>query len=277
MLDDKKYEELVTTAANLRIHLLNMMGYGKKHHFGGSLSIVEIVTALYFYKMRYDSENYLWEDRDRFILSKGHCVPAQYAALALLGVIPMNQLKSLKQLGSILQGHPNANLTPGIEAFTGCLGQGLSFGNGVALASKILNRNIRTYVVIGDGELHEGQIWEAAMTTATHNLKSLTAIIDNNQLKSQGKTSEAKVVEPLTEKWEAFGWHAVVIDGHDLRQICMALDLADENTRPTVIIANTVKGKGISFMENKFEYHNASITKEQLNCALEEVSCGGQA
>ena len=269
MVDDGKLAELEATARELRYHIVKMMGADKPHHFGGSLSIVELITALYFYKMRYDPANPAWDGRDRFVMSKGHTVPTQYAALAKLGVLSMEDLPSLKQLGSVLQGHPNACMTAGLEACTGSLGQGLSFANGIALAARIRDLDIRVYCLLGDGELHEGQIWEAVMGSSTHQLDNLCAIVDRNGLKSQGKVDEAKRLEPLAQKWEAFGWRAISVDGHDLRQICDALDKAEVVTgKPTVIIAKTVKGKGVAFMEGQFQFHNAPISQEQWQEAM---------
>jgi transketolase len=248
----------------MRYHMVRMMGADKPHHFGGSLSIVEMIAALYFYKMRYNPANPNWDGRDRFVMSKGHTVPAQYVALARLGVLPMEALPTLKQLGSILQGHPNACMTPGLEACTGSLGQGLSFANGIALAARIRGLDIRVYCLLGDGELHEGQVWEAAMGSATHKLDNLCALVDRNHLKSQGEVDEAKNLKPLAAKWQAFGWHTIGIDGHDLRQVCDALDEAETvKGKPTVILAQTVKGKGVPFMEGQFQFHNAPISQEQ--------------
>jgi transketolase len=278
MIDDSRLEELRATADEMRRHIVGMMGADKAHHFGGSLSSVELVTALYFYKMRYDPANPRWEERDRFVMSKGHSVPAQYAALAMLGVIPVEQLPTLKHLGSVLQGHPNACMTPGIEGCTGSLGQGLSFANGIALAARIRTLDCRVYVLLGDGELHEGQVWEAAMEAATQKLDTLVALIDRNGLKSQGVVDEAKTLEPLQDKWEAFGWHAVAIDGHDLRQICDALDEAETvKGKPTVFIAKTVKGKGISFMEGRFQFHNAPISQERWHRVMQELTSRAEA
>lgn len=272
MIDNGRLADLKTLAREMRHHIITMMGADKPHHFGGSLSSVELVTALYFYKMRYDPANPEWDGRDRFVMSKGHSVPTQYAALAMLGVIPLEELPSLKCLGSILQGHPNACITPGIEACTGSLGQGLSFANGIALAARIRGLPARVYVLLGDGELQEGQVWEAAMGAATHGLDSLVGLVDRNRLKSQGDVDEAKRLEPLEEKWRAFGWHVIGIDGHDLRQICGALDEAERiKGRPTAIIAQTVKGKGVPFMEGQFQFHNAAISEEQLELACESV------
>jgi transketolase len=269
MVDDQKLAELEATARELRYLVLTMMGADKPHHFGGSLSIVELITALYFYKMRYDPSDPAWEGRDRFVMSKGHTVPTQYAALARLGVLPLGELETLKGLGSMFQGHPNACMTPGLEACTGSLGQGLSFANGIAMAARIRKLSIRVYCLLGDGELHEGQVWEAAMGSSTHQLDNLCALVDRNGLKSQGIVDEAKLLEPLAEKWEAFGWQAIAVDGHDLRQICAALDEAETvRGKPTVIIARTVKGKGVPFMEGQFQFHNAPIAKEQWEEAM---------
>ena len=269
MIDDQRLAKLEAIARDLRYQVVRMMGAGKAHHFGGSLSIVEVVTALYFYKMRYDPANPRWDGRDRFVMSKGHTVPTQYAALARLGVIPQESLVTLKRLGSILQGHPNACMTPGLEACTGSLGQGLSFANGIAMAARIRGLPIRVYCLMGDGELHEGQIWEAAMGTVAQRLDNLVAIVDRNRLKSQGVVDEAKPLEPLAEKWQAFGWQTMTIDGHDLRQICNTLDEAEKaKGKPVAIVANTVKGKGVPFMEGQFQFHNAPISDEQWQEAM---------
>jgi transketolase len=276
MISEIQLTQLKKRTQEMRVNLLKMMGYGKAHHFGGSFSCIELVTALYFYKMRIDPSNPGWSERDRFIMSKGHSVPAQYAALGLSGIIPMETLSTLKSLGSILQGHPNSKMTPGVEACTGSLGQGLSFGNGVAMAAKQKKSTCRVYVILGDGELHEGQVWEAAMGSSTHHLDNLVALVDRNTLKSQGITDEAKCLEPLKDKWNAFGWHTISVDGHDLLQICNALDEAELiKGKPTVILAQTIKGKGISFMEGRFENHNSSINQEQWNQAMQELTLEG--
>lgn len=273
MIDDLRLVELEMRARELRYQIIKMMGYGKAHHFGGSLSCVELVAALYFYKMRLDPSNPEWEQRDRFVMSKGHSVPTQYAALALTGILPMGALAGLKTLGHMLQGHPNSWMTPGIEACTGSLGQGLSHANGMAMAARIRKWDCRIYVLMGDGELQEGQIWEAALTAPTWHLDNLVALVDQNRLKSQGITDEAKRLEPLSDKWSAFGWHVIEVDGHDLFQICNALDRAEElKGKPTIILANTIKGKGVSFIEGRFEFHNAALTQEQWKHALQEVA-----
>jgi transketolase len=271
-MDSSTLKDLKAKARDMRYHVVRMMGADKAHHFGGSLSSVELVTALYFYKMRYDPSNPCWEERDRFVMSKGHGVPTQYAALAMLGVLSMEELPRLKKLGSILQGHPNACMTPGIEACTGSLGQGLSFANGIALAARIRGLPSRVYCLLGDGEIQEGQVWEAALGAVAQKLDNLVAMIDRNYLKSQGVVDDAKPLDPLPDKWAAFGWHTIAIDGHDLSQICDALDEAEEvKGRPTMIVAETVKGKGLPFMEGQFQFHNAAISEEQFALALEHL------
>ena len=271
MISAEQLSELKDTSLRMRYELIKMMGFGKVHHFGGSLSVVEIMTALYFYKLRIRPDDPEWYERDRFVMSKGHSVPAQYVALALKGIIPMESLKTLKSLGSILQGHPNSWMTPGIEACTGSLGQGLSFGNGVALCAKIKKIDSRVYVVMGDGELHEGQIWEAAMTTTKQCLTNVVAIIDRNRLKAMDETACGKSLDPLPDRWATFGWAVREIDGHDLAAICDALDWATEQDRPAAIVANTVKGKGVSIFEGQAKFHNAAVTEAQLQQALTEL------
>jgi len=259
-------------AADLRLRIVRMMGVGKTHHFGGSLSAADIVTALYFYKMRYNPTNPEWPDRDRFIMSKGHSVPAQYAALAKLGVFPLEELRTLKCLGSRLQGHPAMRYTPGIEGCTGALGEGLSFANGMALAARLQEKTYRVYCLMGDGELHEGQVWEAAMTSAKHCLDNLVAIIDRNRLKAMDATECGKVLDPLAVRWTSFGWAVKEVDAHDMPALCDALDWTDgQVNQPAMIIANTVKGKGVSFMAGRAAFHNASITEEQYRQAVAEL------
>jgi transketolase len=271
-MSTRDLSELRRLAAELRLHIVRMMGPGKAHHFGGSLSAADIVTALYFRQMRYDPRDPTWPDRDRFLMSKGHCVPAQYAALAMLGVLSIDELPTLKVLGSRLQGHPAMHITPGIEGCTGSLGQGLSFANGMALAGLIQERDYRVYCVIGDGETQEGQIWEAAATAAKHCLGRVTAILDSNGLKASDETYCGKAMRPMSERWASFGWRVREIDGHDMGQICDALDWANEPSEaPAFIAARTVKGKGVSFMEGQAGFHNASITPEQMKQALAEL------
>lgn len=242
-------------------------------HTGGSLSAVEILTALFFSHMRHDPKNPDWEDRDKFVLSKGHAAPALYAVLGLSGYFSTNHFDTLRKLGSSLRGHPNSTITAGVEVCTGSLGQGLSQANGLAIAARLDNRNTRVYVLLGDGENQEGQIWEAAMTSSHYNLDNVCAIIDNNGLQIDGPVSEIMNINPLKEKWEAFGWHTMEIRGHDFSDILMALDKADEvKNKPTAIIAKTIKGKGVSFMEGKLEYHGVSPTPEELEKALKELN-----
>ena len=270
--------QLECRAAEMRLNIVKMMGSNKAHHFGGSLSATDLVCALYFYKMKYNPQKPDWPERDRFIMSKGHSVPAQYTALAMLNVFPLEELATLKQLGSRLQGHPVMHYTPGVEGCTGSLGQGLSFANGMALAARLQNYDYQVFCLIGDGELHEGQVWEAAMTTPKHCLTNVTAIIDQNGLKAMDESSCGKLLEPLSQRWASFGWQVREIDGHNLAQICTALDWATATTdSPCAIIAHTVKGKGVSFIENKSGFHNAPITPEQSRQAIAELEANLQA
>ena len=273
MVTPQEIRRLERLAAEMRLQIVRMMGPGKAHHFGGSLSAADLVTALYFYKMRYDPANPSWPDRDRFLMSKGHSVPAQYAALAMLGVLPLEELATLKQLGSRLQGHPAMHCTPGLEGCTGSLGQGLSYANGLALAARLQGRDYRVYCLLGDGELHEGQVWEAAMTAPRHRLTNLTALVDQNGLKAMDAVAAAKSLEPLDERFAAFGWAVRRIDGHSMAEICAALDWAtSQSERPAVILARTIKGKGVSFIENQVAYHNAALTEAQHAAAIAELT-----
>ena len=271
MVPEEELARLRYLAATMRWRIVTMMGAGKVHHFGGSLSSADIVTALYFHKMRYDPNNPRWPERDRFVMSKGHSVPAQYAALAMLGVFPLEELSTLKRLGSRLQGHPAMHMLPGLEACTGALGEGLSYANGIALAGRILGLTYRVYCLLGDGELQEGQVWEAAMTAARHCLANVTAIIDRNRLKAMDETACSKLMDPLPERWASFGWAVTEIDGHDMAAICNALDWSDTQTQPSVIIANTIKGKGVSFLEGQPGFHNAAINEAQYQKAVREL------
>jgi transketolase len=272
MMRTDDLRELERTAWRLRLELLRMFGFGKFHHFGGSLSCADLVAALYFHKMHYSAALQDAPERDRFIMSKGHTVPAQYVALAMLGVLPMEELRTIKRLGSRLQGHPDILKTPGLEAPTGSLGQGLSYANGIALAARLDGLRFNVYVLMGDGELQEGQPWEAAMTTSHRGLGNVCVLVDRNGHQSQGCVSEIMNIEPLEAKWKAFGWDAVRVDGHDMAAICGVLDRFDgKTTRPLAIIADTVKGKGVSFMENTFKFHNANLTEEQFRTAEQEL------
>ena len=231
------------------LELIRMFSFGKVQHFGGSLSCIELLTCLYFHEMRYSAQLKDDPERDRFILSKGHSVPAQYVILSMLGIFPMSELRTIKQLGSRFQGHPDSTKPPGIEAPTGSLGRGLSFANGVALAARLDSRNFKIFVLLGDGELQGGQVWEAAMTSAHHRLTNVCVLVDCNKFQSQGSVQEIKGNEPLEEQWAAFGWGVI----------------------PVAIIASTVKGKGVSFMENSFKYHNCSLTEQEHRAAEREI------
>jgi transketolase len=266
-------EDLERTAWTIRKKLIEMFSYGKAHHFGGSLSCVEILTALYFYKMRYTKESLLDPCRDRFVMSKGHSVPTQYVILSMLGVIPAEELLTIKRVGTRLQGHPDIHKTPGLEAPTGSLGQGLSFANGMAMAGRLDGRGYKVYVVLGDGELQEGQVWEAAMTTSHYGLKDVCVIVDRNRYQSQGEVEKLKGIDPIREKWESFGWEAHKVDGHDMGALCGVLDKIDSRRRerPLAIVADTVKGKGVSFLEGTYKYHNYSLTEEEYEAAVGEI------
>ncbi len=267
-IPDEKVAELEKIAKRLRYDIVMMIGAGKPGHLGGSCSIAEIVAALYFYKMQHDPANPEWPDRDRLLLSKGHAALTQYAALAECGYFPKKELETLKELGTIAQGHPEMLRMPGIEANTGSLGQGLSISCGIALAGKLDKKDYHVYCVVGDGEIAEGQIWEASMAAAYYKLDNLTAILDKNEIQATGPIVERYDTNPHPEKWKAFGWHVIEVDGHDIRQVVGALDKADEvKDKPVMIIANTVKGKGIPFAEGKADFHHGIMTEEQYQTA----------
>ena len=260
-------------AKEIRRSIVSMITEAKSGHPGGSLSATDILTALYFSEMNIDLANPKMEGRDRFVLSKGHAAPAIYATLAEKGYFSKDELMTLRKFGSRLQGHPDMKKLPGIEISTGSLGQGLSVANGMALNAKMFNENYRTYIILGDGEVQEGQIWEAAMTAAHYKLNNLCAFLDNNNLQIDGNVSEIMGVEPLDKKWEAFGWNVIKIDGHDFEQILSALDKAREcKDKPTMVIAKTIKGKGVSFMENVCGFHGVAPTLEELERALAELA-----
>lgn len=264
-------QDLALKSKNIRRRILDMVHAAQSGHPGGSLSCVEILAALFFYKMRYDPGNPSWGERDRFVLSKGHVAPALYATLAEAGFFPVEELKTLRKLDSRLQGHAS-NATPGIEVSTGSLGQGLSVANGIALAAKIDKVGYRVYVLLGDGECQEGQVWEAAMSAAHYRLDKLTAIVDRNQVQQTGRTEDIMRLEPLAEKFRAFGWHVIETDGHNVQHLAAALDEAGEvHGKPTVIIADTVKGKGVSFMENRHEWHGAAPGDDDYRRAVQEL------
>lgn len=266
-------EDLEAKAKQLRKDVIVSIGIGVAGHVGGSCSSADILAALYFYKMKHDPKNSKMEDRDRFLLSKGHVAILQYAALAESGYFPVEDLKHTKEIGSHLQGHPDVLKTPGIEAGTGSLGQGLSIGLGMALGQKLDKSSRNTYVLMGDGEIAEGQIWEAAMAAAAYKADNLVGILDRNRLQANGRVVDRFDSGDVIAKFLSFGWHIIEIDGHNMEEILKALDEADTvKGVPTVIIANTIKGKGISFAENVVSYHNGVLTEETYQKALEELS-----
>jgi transketolase len=258
-------------AWDLRADVVRMIGIGKAGHLGGSCSLAEIAASLYFAKMRFDPQALENPDRDRFLLSKGHSVLIQYAALTELGVIPREELGKVKTLAGKLQGHPDM-MTPGMEAVTGSLGQGLSIAVGMALALRLAKSPARVYVIMGDGELAEGQIWEAAMAAARYKLDSITGILDRNHIQATGPTQEIFDIPDLEDKWRAFGWNVLGVDGHDVGAILDALDeAAAKKGAPTLILAETTKGKGVSFAENTAAFHNGAMSSEQYDQALLEI------
>jgi len=264
--------ELREMAKKLRRHIITMTATAGSGHPGGSLSAADIVTALYFKIMRHNPQNEQWANRDRFILSKGHAAPILYAALAESGYFPVEELTTLRKLDSRLQGHTDRNLTPGVEMSTGSLGMGLSFGVGVALAGRLDHRDYCTYVLLSDGECEEGQIWEAALSAAQFKLDNLVVIVDCNKMQLSGWTQDIMNLEPLGQKWQAFGWYDIDIDGHDFSQILAALQEARKiRAKPIVIIARTIKGKGVSFMENNVNFHGKAPTTEEAKRALREL------
>jgi transketolase len=265
-------DELTNKAVQIRCDIIDMICTANAGHPGGSLSAADIVTALYFRVMRLDPENPDWPDRDRFILSKGHACPVWYAALAERGYFDKSHLRTLRRLNSILQGHPDMRKTPGIDMTAGSLGHGLSAGLGMALSGKLQNKDYHVWVIIGDGETQEGSIWEAAMAAAKWKADNLTAILDRNHLQNDDCVDDEMPIEPLADKWRAFGWHVVEIDGHNMEEIVKALEGAIAfKGAPTMIIAHTIKGKGVSYMENVVEWHGKAPCKEEAEQALEEI------
>lgn len=264
-------------AREVRIEILKMLTLAGSGHTGGSLSAADIVTALYFYKMRHRPDQPDWKERDRFILSKGHAAPLLYTVLALSGYFDKGLLKTLRKIDSPLQGHPSSKMLKGVEISTGSLGQGLSIANGIALGLRLEGIKSKVYCLLGDGEIQEGQVWEAAMTAGHYRLDNLCAIIDNNGLQIDGFCCDVMRIEPLADKWRAFGWHVIDIDGHVMRQILNALNEADSvKGLPTVIIARTIKGKGVSIFEGKAKYHGVAPTEEELKTALKELGEDGE-
>ncbi|MDD5196558.1 MAG: transketolase [Candidatus Omnitrophota bacterium] len=265
----KELEEKARFTRRLIIQMIAKAGSG---HPGGSLSATDLITALFFSVLKHDPKNPKWPDRDRFHMSKGHCCPLWYAVLAESGYFPQETLMTLRELGSLLQGHPDRR-TPGVEVSSGSLGQGLSVALGMSLASKIDKKDYRVYVLLGDGETQEGNIWEAAMACSHYKCSNICAILDYNGFQIDGSTRDVMNLEPVADKWKAFGWYTLGIDGHNMRQILDAYDQAKSvKDKPVIIIARTVKGKGVSFMENTVDFHGRAPTKEETERALEELA-----
>jgi transketolase len=266
-------EQLQGICKTIRRHIVEMTGAAKSGHPGGSLSAVEILVSLYFGgHLRHDPSNPQWKDRDRFLLSKGHAAPVLYAVMAEAGYVPASELKTLRQIGSIYQGHPDRRFIPALEGSTGSLGQGLSVVLGMGLAARLDKSPSRSYVVLGDGEIQEGQIWEAAMFGAFHKIDNVCAIVDYNKIQLDGFVKDIMEISPLGDKWRSFGWHVIEVDGHNLN----ALDAAFAEARkikgkPTVLIAHTVKGKGVSFMENNPKWHGVAPSQDEVAAALKEL------
>lgn len=264
--------ELESVARDIRCDIIKMVHQAGSGHPGASLSTVEIVTALYFKVMNIDPKNPGWQERDRFILSKGHACPVHYSALARRGYFPLEELGRLRQINSKLQGHPDMNKTPGCDMTAGSLGNGLSCGVGMALAAKMDKLPSQIYVVLGDGEIQEGAIWEGAMTAAHYQLDNLVAIVDNNGLQLDGNTCDVMNIEPIADKWASFGWNVINVDGHDLGALIAAFESARQTkVKPTVLVADTTKGKGVSFMEDQCDWHGRWPTEEETRKALAEL------
>lgn len=271
--DGDKYHELTQHAASIRRRIIRMLFAARSGHPGGSLSIVELLTTLYFHTMVYNPKEPGWPHRDRLVLSKGHAAPALYSTLIEAGFLDASLETQLRKLGSPLQGHPDRNKCPGVEMSTGSLGQGLSVANGMALAARHNRGGYRVYAILGDGEVQEGQVWEAAMTSAHYGLDNLCAVVDYNALQIDGNISQVKSpIEPLADKWKAFGWHVINVDGHDFGDLCSAFDRARQVTgKPTMIVAHTIKGHGVSFMEGVIEYHGSTLSEDEVKRALAEL------
>lgn len=270
-MDAAAKKQLLKTALKVRIGIIEGVHSAKSGHPGGSLSCADILTYLYFAKMNIDPKNPEMENRDRFVLSKGHAAPALYATLAERGYFDTELLSTLRHIGSILQGHPDMKHIPGVDMSTGSLGQGISAAVGMALSAKHFGNDYKVYTVLGDGEIEEGQVWEAAMFAANKGLVNLTAFVDFNNLQIDGTVEEVNSPYPIDKKFEAFNWHAITIDGHDFDQIEAALKEAETVDKPVVIIANTVKGKGVSYMENAVNWHGAAPNDELYEQAMTEL------
>ncbi len=266
-------QELAAISKRVRRDIISMLAAAKSGHPGGSLSAVELVVTLYFDVMRHDPANPSWPQRDKFFMGKGHAAPVLYAVMAECGYTPLETLNTLRQMGSIYQGHPDVRFIPALEASTGSLGQALSLGLGTACAARLDGSPSRSYVILGDGEIQEGQIWEAAMFGAFHKVDNCVAIIDYNKIQLDGFVKDILDIEPLGDKWRAFGWHVIEVDGHSVSDVQRAFREAEATKgKPSCIIAHTVKGKGVSFMENNPKYHGVAPTKDEAELALKELA-----
>lgn len=271
----EKEKQLEKVANQLRIDTIKSLGCAGSGHPGGSLSIAEILAVLYFHEMDVDPQHPHWEERDRLVLSKGHAAPIYYAALARRGFFSPNELVNLRKAGSFLQGHPDSRKTPGVDASTGSLGQGISIASGMALYAKKKEKNFRVFCVLGDGELQEGQVWEAFMSAAHKELTNLRVIIDYNGLQIDGSVDSVMSLDPIMQKLKAFGWQVDRCNGHDISALLLSLHRHENTDAPFALICDTVKGKGISFMENRVEWHGAPLSPEQCRQAIEELSIKG--
>lgn len=271
-MDATVKKQLSATAINIRKLAVEAVYYAKSGHPGGSLSIADALAYLYFKEMHIDPKNPKWDERDRFVLSKGHCAPALYSALALKGYFPIEEIKHFRSLGHMLQGHPDMKGIPGVDMSTGSLGQGISAACGIALSAKLSDKSYRVYAILGDGELEEGQVWEAAMFAAQYKLDNLCAYVDNNGLQIDGNIKDVMSPLPIPGKFKEFGWNVIEINGHDLDEIEMAYSQAKTvKGKPTVIVAHSVKGKGVSFMENQASWHGTAPNDEQYALAVKEL------
>ena len=266
-------EDLKMKAKEIRKDIIEEVYNANSGHPGGSLSIADILAVLYFNELRIDEKNPRWEERDRLVLSKGHCSPALYAALAERGFFDKEDLKSFRKIESNLQGHPDLNKVPGVDMTSGSLGQGLSIANGMAIAGKMDNKDYRVYTILGDGEIEEGQIWEAAMTANKYKLDNLCVIVDNNNLQIDGTIEEVMSSYPIDEKFKSFGFNVLTIDGNNIEEILNGFEIAKQTkNKPTCIIAKTIKGKGVSFMENKAEWHGKAPNEEEYIQAMKDLN-----
>ena len=272
-MDATLKKQLEITATKVRMGVIEGVYNAKSGHPGGSLSISDVLTYLYFAKLNVDPKNPKWADRDRFVLSKGHCAPALYAVLAERGFFDKSELKKLRHIGAMLQGHPDMKGTPGVDMSTGSLGQGISAAAGMALGGKLSSASYKVYTILGDGEIEEGQVWEAAMFSAHNKLDNLVAIVDNNGLQIDGKITDVCSPMPITDKFEAFGWHVITMNAHDFDDIERAFDEAEKiNGKPVAIVMTSVKGKGVSFMENQVGWHGTAPNAEQYAQAMDELN-----